>query len=90
MANTHGKGRGTKSFRTPSGSVSANARREARAKGEAMPGGRFPIRNAQDLANAKRSVGRAKDKTAARAWINKRARALGKPPIGGRVKTALD
>lgn len=85
------KGSGTKSFRTKSGDVSANARRSAAAKGQAMPGGRFPIRNAQDLANAKRAVGRAKNPGPVRAFINKRAKALGKPPIGGGVKrTALD
>lgn len=48
-----------------------------------MPGGRFPIRNASDLSNAKHAFGRAKDKPAVRAWINKRAKSLGKPPMGG-------
>jgi hypothetical protein len=47
-----------------------------------MPGGKFPIRNASDLANAKHDVGRASNPAAARAWINKRARELGKPALG--------
>ncbi len=70
-------------FRTPSGAVKASARRAAEGKGEAMPGGRFPIRNASDLANAKHDFGRANDKPAVRRWIDKRARDLGKPPLGG-------
>ncbi len=73
-------------FRTPSGGVSASARREAAAKGDAMPGGRFPIRNKSDLANAKHDLGRAKDPAAAKAFINKRAKALGAAPVGGKPK----
>ena len=73
---------GTDSFRTPSGGVSAHARRKAESQGEAMPGGRFPIRNASDLSNAKHDYGRAKDKPAVRAWIDKRAKALGEAPLG--------
>jgi hypothetical protein len=46
-------------------------------KGQAMPGGRFPIRNSQDLKNAIQAYGRADDKPLVRAWIIKRARALG-------------
>lgn len=48
-----------------------------------MPGGRFPIRNASDLSNAKHDFGRANDKAAVRKWIDKRARDLGEPPLGG-------
>ena len=70
-------------FRTPSGSVSAGARREAHSKGQTMADGSFPIRNASDLSNAKHDVGRAKNPEAARRWINKRARDLGEPPLGG-------
>lgn len=77
------KGSGTKNFRTPSGGVSANARRSAEKKGDTMPGGSFPIRNRQDLKNAKHDVGRAKNPAAARAFINKRAKEMGAPPIGG-------
>jgi hypothetical protein len=69
-------------FRTKSGGVSAAGRRSAQEKGQTMPGGGFPIRNASDLSNAKQSIGRAKNPAAARRWINKRARELGKPPIG--------
>lgn len=69
-------------FRTPSGGVSAAARREAQGKGETMPGGKFPIRNASDLANAKHDVGRASNPAAARAWINRRAKDLGEPGLG--------
>lgn len=69
-------------FRTPGGSVSAAGRREAQSKGQTMPGGSFPIRNASDLSNAKHDVGRAKNPVAARAWINKRARELGEPGLG--------
>ena len=46
-------------------------------KGQAMPGGGFPIRNRQDLKNAIQAIGRAKNPAAAKAWIIKRARALG-------------
>ena len=69
-------------FRTAGGSVSAEGRREAESKGETMPGGGFPIRNKADLANAKQSVGRAKNPEAARRWIAKRAKELGAPGLG--------
>lgn len=53
------------------------AERTALARsGAAMPGGEFPIRNAEDLRHAIQSVGRAKDPTAAKRHIVKRARAL--------------
>lgn len=45
-------------------------------KGEAMPGGGFPIHNSSDLHNAIQAVGRAKNPGAAKAWIKKRAREL--------------
>ena len=76
------RGGGVTSFRTPSGGVSAHARRAAEGKGESMPGGRFPIRNASDLSNAKHDYGRANDKPAVKRWINKRAKELGKPAMG--------
>lgn len=71
--------------RTPSGGVKAGARHKAEAKGHTMPGGSgsFPINSSRDLANAKHDVGRAKDPEAARRWINKRARELGEPGLGG-------
>jgi hypothetical protein len=76
-------------FRTAGGSVSAEGRREAQHKGDTMPGGSFPIRNKSDLANAKQSVGRAKNPEAARRWINKRAKELGAAPLGGEKKRGM-
>ena len=59
--------------------ISAQQRRTAAAEGDALPGGRFPIRNKADLANAIRAVGRAKpsDRDAVRRFIIRRAKALG-------------
>ena len=68
--------------------VSPAARKAAAAKGQAMPGGRFPIRNLDDLKNAKMAIGRSKTPGATRAFINKRAKALGAAPIGGAKKKA--
>jgi hypothetical protein len=48
---------------------------------EAMPDGSFPIRNVQDLKDAIKSVGRAKDIDKAKAWIKKRARQLDKEDL---------
>jgi hypothetical protein len=53
-------------------------RRELAKEGEAMKDGSFPI---QDLKDAIRSVGRAKDPAAARRWIKKRAKELGKESL---------
>ena len=53
-------------------------RKELAKEGEAMPDGSFPIRNEQDLKDAIRSVGRAKDPAAAKRWIKKRAKEMGK------------
>ena len=55
---------------------SAEERKKA-AGGAAMADGSFPIKNAQDLANAIRLAGNAKDPAAARRHIIRRARALG-------------
>lgn len=61
--------------------VSAAARERAEERGQAMTGGRFPIRNRTDLAAAIRAVGRAKGggagRQSVRRFIIKRARALG-------------
>ena len=76
-------GGGNVKFRTPSGSVSQGARQQAESKGQSMAGGRFPIRNTADLSNAKHAFGRANDKPAVKRWIDKRARDLGEPPMGG-------
>lgn len=46
-----------------------------------MPDGSFPIRNSQDLQDAIKSVGRAKDYEAAKRWIIKRAKELGKEDL---------
>lgn len=57
---------------------STEQRRHAERTGAAMPGGRYPIEDAQDLHNAIRAVGRGKGSHAAiRAHIMRRARALG-------------
>lgn len=57
------------------------ARDKAAAAHEALPGGRFPIRNLMDLHNAIRAVGRAKGGPAGQAsvrrFIIRRAKALG-------------
>jgi hypothetical protein len=77
------RGGGAHAHRTPSGGIKASARHAAESRGHTMPGGGFPIESAKDLANAKHDVGRAKNPEAARRWINKRARELGEPPLGG-------
>ena len=72
--------------RTPGGSVSAAGRRASEKRGHTMAGGRFPIDNTKDLANAKHDIGRAKgSKAAVKAWINKRADELGAPRVGKAV-----
>lgn len=44
--------------------------------GEAMPDGSYPIADCEDLSNAIQAFGRAKDKDATKAHIQKRAKAL--------------
>jgi hypothetical protein len=56
---------------------SAAERRELAKRGLAMPDGSFPIRDAGDLANAIKLAGNASNPAAARAFVMKRARALG-------------
>jgi hypothetical protein len=56
---------------------SASERRHDAGTGAAMPDGSFPIENAEDLSNARRLAGKAKDPAAARAHIERRAKALG-------------
>lgn len=46
-------------------------------KGKALPDGSYPIENKGDLKNAIQAYGRAKDKGRAKAWIIRRAKALG-------------
>lgn len=61
----------------------SQGRRKKLAKTKkAMPDGSFPIVNDEDLENAKRAIGRAKNPAKARAWINKRAKQMGKPGVG--------
>lgn len=52
-------------------------RQSLASKGQAMSDGSFPIRNAADLENAIHAVGRAHDPAAAKAWIIRRAKAMG-------------
>jgi uncharacterized protein len=56
---------------------STEQRQNLAKSGAAMPGGGFPIKSEQDLKNAIRAIGRAKDPAAAKAHIKKRAKALG-------------
>jgi hypothetical protein len=59
----------------------ADQRRKAESKGQAMTGGRFPITDRESLLKAIKAVGRAKGgeagRQAVRRFIIKRARALG-------------
>jgi hypothetical protein len=55
----------------------SQSRRKSLAKsGKALPGGGFPIANKEDLGNARRAIGRAKNPGAAKALIRKRAKQL--------------
>ena len=56
---------------------SAKQRKKAASEGEAMKGGGFPIKNKEDLANARQALGRAKNRAATIRHIKKRAKALG-------------
>jgi hypothetical protein len=60
---------------------SADQREEMAKGGEALPDGSFPIKTVQDLKNAIRAYGRAKDQTAAAKHIVKRAKALGQEDL---------
>lgn len=60
---------------------SQSERDDAADSGQAMPDGSFPIKSTQDLRNAVRAVGRAKNPAAAKAHIKKRARALGRTDL---------
>ncbi|MFC4006632.1 hypothetical protein ACFOY2_05330 [Nonomuraea purpurea] len=66
--------------------MSTADREKAAKQGQAMSGGRFPIRNRQDLQNAIRAVGRVRPNTdEARALVRrhiiKRAKALDLAPL---------
>lgn len=56
---------------------STSQRKRLASAGAAMPDGSFPIRNAADLRNACRAIGRSKNPAAAKRHIMQRARALG-------------
>lgn len=56
---------------------SERRRKDLAAKGKALPDGSFPIENKQDLENAVRAIGRAKDPEAAKKHIIARAKELG-------------
>lgn len=56
---------------------SERRRKDLAASGKALPDGSFPIVNREDLENAIRAIGRAKDPDAAKAHIKARAKALG-------------
>jgi hypothetical protein len=58
--------------------ISRRTREKLAEEGKALPDGSYPIRNVADLKNAIQSYGRAKNKSAARKHIEKRARALKK------------
>ena len=68
-------------------------RKDLAKKGEAMPNGKYPIRNSQDLKDAIKLVG-ASDmpESEVKAWIRKRAKALGLenelPESWGKVEKA--
>jgi hypothetical protein len=56
---------------------SSAKRQELADKGQAMPHGGYPITNIAGLKRAIQAFGRAKDKAKTKAWIIRRARALG-------------
>lgn len=56
---------------------SEEQRREAASSGAAEPDGSYPIKNASDLHNAMRAIGRSKNPAKTKAHIRARAKALG-------------
>lgn len=65
---------------------STKQRKKLAKTGVAMPHGGFPIANRQDLNNAKRAIGRAKNRAATIRHINDRAKALGAPGFDKHVE----
>jgi hypothetical protein len=65
------------------GEVSDKVREKLAKKGQALPDGSYPIRNASDLKNAVQAYGRAskEDQAKVRTHIRKRAKALGKEDL---------
>jgi len=71
----------------------AAERQAAVARGEAMPDGAFPIAKPEDIAVVLKAFGHASDKTAAKAWIERRAKELGATsdlPVGWEGSTKKD
>ena len=60
---------------------SAKRRETLADKGFALPDGSFPIESVQDLKNAIKAHGRAKNVSQAKAHIKKRAKALGQSAL---------
>ena len=60
---------------------SVEARRHAAEKGQALPGGGFPIKVVGDLKNAIHAIGRAGNRAATIRHIKKRAAALGRSDL---------
>jgi len=60
---------------------SSEKRGDLADKGKAMKDGSFPIVTVQDLKNAIKSWGRAKDPDKTKRWIVKRAKEMGKLEI---------
>ncbi len=79
---------GTHEFNVPSGGVSAHGRREAKKKGDTLPGtDKFPIRNLSDLEKAKHDIGRTTEpRSKVVAYIDREAKKLGGRPVGERKK----
>jgi len=73
---------------------SQKQRDAAADSGAALPDGSFPIKNAEDVRNAVKLCGNAKDPAAAKAHIIKRAKALGAeaelPEDWGKIDSAGD
>ncbi len=61
--------------------VSEEEREKLAGKGQAMPDGSFPIASTADLKNAIQAFGRAKNKTAVKKHIIRRAKSLGKTDL---------
>jgi hypothetical protein len=57
--------------------VKTEERESLASQGKALPGGGFPIKNKEDLGNARQAIGRAKNPSKAKALIRRRAKELG-------------
>lgn len=68
------------------------SRKALQGKGQAMPGGRYPIPNVDFLKRAIRSIGRTppEKRPAVVAWIKKRAAALGQSQLAANLSNAAD